>query len=128
MYRPKKIPKTKIPDLIKEEISGQGRKLVEELRMAHIKPPSEDNDFSYITDIYLKWHGSSLSFCAQYCCRALNCISPSFERKFARMEYAGNRCFNLSYMRHTGKWQEIYPGLSAVECLESIRTEPHFMP
>jgi hypothetical protein len=44
------------------------------------------------------------------------------------MEYAGSRCFNLSYMRHTGKWQVIYPGLSAAECLKSIRTEPHFMP
>jgi len=124
----KKSPKVKIPDLIKREVDEQSQDLTETLRMQHIKPPPEGVDFSYVTDIYLKWFRSSLYFCAQYCCRAPNCISPTFETKFARLEYVGNGRFNLSYMRHTGKWIEIYPGLSLTECLESIRTEPHFMP
>ncbi len=36
--------------------------------------------------------------------------------------------FNLSYMRHTGKWWEIYPDLTLDECMNAIRDEPHFMP
>ncbi|NQE54355.1 hypothetical protein C5S29_12245 [ANME-1 cluster archaeon GoMg3.2] len=36
--------------------------------------------------------------------------------------------FNLSYMRHTGKWWGIYPDLTLDECIEAIRDEPHFMP
>ena len=128
MSRPKKSPKPKIPDLIKEEIAAESRKLVDTLRVQHIKPPPEGVDFSYVTEIYVKWYRNSLYFCAQYCCRASNCIAPSFETKFARIEYISNGRFNLSYMRHTGKWCEMYLGLSLAECLESIRTEPHFMP
>lgn len=117
-----------IPDLTKEETHKQSNELVETLRMKHVQPPPAGGDSSYITDIYLKWFRSSLYFCAQYCCRAPNCMAPSFETKFARLEYAGNQRFNLSFMRHTGQWIELYPGLSLAECLESIRTEPFFMP
>ena len=118
----------KIPDLIREKVTVESEKLLENLRMQHIRPPPEGVDFSYITEIYLKWFRNRLYFCAQYCCRAPNCISPSFESKFARIDYAGNNRFNLSSMRHTGQWQEIFPDLSLAECLESIRTGPHFLP
>jgi hypothetical protein len=47
---------------------------------------------------------------------------------FARMEYAGNDRFNLSYMRHTGAWFEIYTSLSVDECLVAVRDDPHFLP
>ena len=50
----------------------------------------------------------------------------TFETKFARMEYVGNERFNLSYMRHTQKWWEIYQELTITECLKLIVEEPHF--
>ena len=55
-------------------------------------------------------------------------IVQSFETKFARIEYINNDCFNLSYMRHTEQWWEIYTDLSIDECLKAIREEPHFLP
>ncbi|MFZ3168330.1 MAG: hypothetical protein WA130_11995 [Candidatus Methanoperedens sp.] len=57
-----------------------------------------------------------------------SCYIAIFETKFARLEYAGNSLFNLSYMRHTGQWLEIYTGLSADECLAAIKDDPHFLP
>ena len=36
--------------------------------------------------------------------------------------------YNLSYMRHTGQWWEIYRDLSLEECLAAVRAEPHFLP
>jgi len=44
------------------------------------------------------------------------------------MEYVGNDRFNLSYMRHTGKWWEIYTELTMDECFTAISEEPHFLP
>ena len=44
------------------------------------------------------------------------------------MEYVGQRRFNLAYLRHTGKWQEVYPDLTVEECLAIIRDEPLFHP
>jgi hypothetical protein len=57
-----------------------------------------------------------------------NAISPFFEDKFARMEYVGSDRFNLSYMRYTGKWLEVYTGLSVDECLAAIKDDPLFHP
>jgi hypothetical protein len=41
---------------------------------------------------------------------------------------SGDERFNLSYMRHTGQWWEIYTELSLDESLDAIRDEPHFLP
>lgn len=129
VYCPPKKSKPKVPDTLKIDLKARADKLVESvLKPNHIKPPPEDVDFNYLVDIYTKWHQSYFYFCSKYCCPSPNAISPSFESKFARMEYAGNGLLNLSYMRHTGKWWEIYPELSVDECFESISNEPHFMP
>jgi hypothetical protein len=44
------------------------------------------------------------------------------------MEYVGKGLFNLSYMRHTGSWFEIFQKLSVDECLEVMKDLPHFQP
>ena len=126
IYSPRKKP---VPDLLKAEVQSRANELVENvLKPEHIKPPPKDIEWNYIVDIYTKWHGSYFYFCAKYCSPGPNAISPSFETKFARMGYFGNNHFNLSYMRHTGQWWEIYTDLSSDECLTTIRNEPHFLP
>ena len=60
------------------------------------------------------------------CCHFPNAISPTFDTGFAPMEYIGKNQFNLSYMRHTGQWHEIYSGLSLDECLVKVKDEVRF--
>ncbi len=129
IFRPEKPPKPKLPENIKIEVETKANELIESfLKPNYIKPPPTDNQFSYIVDIYAKWYQSYFHFSAKYCCPAPNCIAPFFESKFARMEYAGNGLFNLSYMRHTGQWLELFTDLSIDECLETIKDDPHFLP
>ena len=92
------------------------------------KPPPQAVVVDYIIDIYSKWYRIYFYFCAKYACPGPNAILPFFETKFARLEYIGNERFNLSYMRHTGQWWEIYTELSLDESLDAIRDEPHFLP
>ncbi len=128
-FRQSKPPKPKVPENIKIEVETKAKELVESfLKPNYIKPSPEDNQFSYIVDIYAKWYQSYFHFSAKYHCPAPNCISPFFETKFARMEYAGNDLFNLSYMRHTGQWLELFTDLSVDECLATIKDDPHFLP
>ncbi len=82
--------------------------------------------FNYIIDVAAKWHGSSLFFISTYGCPGPTAISPTFEAKFARMEFAGGRQFSLSFMRHTGKWVVLYDRLSLDECLGAIKDDPWF--
>jgi len=128
VYSPPKPPKPKVPESIKEEVERKGNELVESTLKPKIKPPSKDQRFNYLVDIYTKWYRNYFYFCGKYCSPGPNALSHYFELKFARMEYVGGNRFNLSYMRHTGKWWEIYEGLSLTECLKAIRDEPHFMP
>jgi len=57
-----------------------------------------------------------------------NAISPFVEDKFARLEYAGENRFNLSYLRHTGQWYELFREIPLEKCLKEIKEMPHFMP
>ena len=36
--------------------------------------------------------------------------------------------FTLAFMRHTGKWQDVYIGMSLDECLDIIEQEQMFWP
>ena len=127
VYNPPKPPKAKVPDEIKCALEKKATELIESiLKPEHIKSPPEDNTFNYIVDIYSKWYRNYFYFIAKYNCPSPHAISPSFEAKFARMEYIDNEHFNLSYMRHTEQWWEIHSDMSINDCLKAIREEPHF--
>jgi len=126
VYNPQRQPK---PKAVRIDLEPKANELVDSIiKPMHVKPPREEEQFNYIVDIYTKWYRNYFYFCARYRCPGPNAIPPFFEAKFARLEYIGNGRFNLSYMRHTGKWWEIYPELFLEECLAAIRDEPHFLP
>jgi hypothetical protein len=126
-YNPQKSPKPKVPENLKVEIETKANELVESfMKPEYIKPPPEDLRFNYVVDIYTKWYRNYFYFCAKYASPSPNAISPFFEIKFARMEYIRDGLFNLSYMRHTEKWFEIFQDLSMDKCLEIIKDYPHF--
>ena len=118
-----------VPETVKAEVTTQANKLIETvLKPQHIQPPPDEPRFNYIADIYGKWYQRYFYFCATYNSPGPNAIAPSFEVKFARMEYAGTNSFHLSFLRHTGQWVELYTDLSLDECLEFIRDDPNFFP
>ena len=126
-------PKPKAPDAVKEEVEAKATELVNAfLKPEHIKPPSKNAKWNYIVDLYTKWHRNYFYFCAKYACPGPNALSPFFDTGFARLEYAGSvggkSRFNLSYMRHTGRWWEIRHGLSLDQCLAEIRGGGLFHP
>ena len=125
---PKRM-KPKVPDSVKAKLTEQVEDLIENvIKPKHIKPPPPAQDFNYLADVYAKWYRNYFYFCATYNSPGPNAIAPSFETKFARMDYAGDNKFNLAYMRHTGQWWEIYQNVSMQACLKSITEDPHFIP
>ena len=113
---------------VKSSVSAKAAVLINDiLKPKHVKIPSADEQFNYVVDIYSKWFRNYFYFCAKYACPGQNAISPYFESKFARLEYTGTNSFSLSYMRHTGKWFELYAGLSLDDGLAIIKDDPHFL-
>jgi hypothetical protein len=121
-------PKASLHGTLKDEVDTKASELIENvLKPKHIQPPN-GHDLNYITDITIKWLGSKCYFISTYACPGPNAISPTFETKFARMDYVGNAKFSLSFMRHTGQWVELFDSLSVDGCMKAIRDDPWFLP
>lgn len=123
VYNPPKPPKPKVPETEKQAILQKCNQLIEsEFKPKYITPPPTDNDWNYLVDIFGRWYRNYFYFCSTYNCPSPHAISPTFESKFARLEYVKKDSFNLAYMRHTGKWWEIFQGLTLEECLAEMKT------
>ncbi len=126
---PQKKPKTPLPDSLKVELEAKAAALIENvLRPRHVLPPAKDEKFNYIIDIGAKSYRNYFYFFSTYACPGPNALSPTFESKFARMEYLGNATFALYFMRHTGEWVGLYDALSVDESLKAIGDDPWFVP
>jgi hypothetical protein len=124
-----KQSKPTVPDTEKQLIEQKCNELIQtEFKPKYIDSPPTDHDFNYRTDIFGKWYRNYFYFCSTYNCPSPRAISPSFESRSARLEYVGQDCFNVAYMRHTGQWWEIMHGLSLEECLSEIRNNPLLHP
>jgi hypothetical protein len=129
MFSPAKESKASLPSTVKDEVDTKARELIETvLKPKHIQSPPADQQFNYITDITTKWLGSKCYFISVYACPGPNAISPSFETKFARLEFVGDGKFNLAFMRHTGQWVQLFERLSVDECMKAIRDDSWFQP
>ena len=130
MIRPRKSSQPSVPDLIKAEVEAKAANLIENvLKPKHVLPPKKDRQFNYITDIGTKWSKNYFYFISTYACPGPNALSPTFESKFARMEYLGDGKFAVYFMRYTGKeWVGIFDALSVDECMKAIRDDSMFVP
>ena len=117
------------PSSTKSLLKEKADKLIDYvLKPTYVKPISTISDHNYIADIHSKWYRNYFYFCAIYNCPSPNAISPSFEAKFARIEYIADNKFNLAYMRHTEQWFEVFQDISMDECLKLIEENPNFTP
>ena len=129
MTSPAKKPTSSLPDTLKAEVERKSANLIANvLKPKHIQPPPPNEQFNYIIDIGTKWYRHYFYFFSIYACPGPNALSPTFESKFARMEYVGNAKFALYFMRHTGEWVGSYGRLSVDECMEAIQDDAWFVP
>ena len=128
MIRPAK-KSTAVPDSIKREVESKAIDVIANvLKLKHVQPPREDEQFNYITDIGTKWYRNYFYFLSTYTCPGPNALAPTFEEKFARMEYIGDAKFALYFMRYTGEWVGIYDSLSVDESMKAIQDDSWFVP
>ena len=128
IYTPPKRPKPKVPQEVKDAVTEQAEHLLAEWRPRYITPPPPGYQFNYIVDLYGKWFRSYFYLCAKYACPGPTALSPFFEARFARLEYVGDRRFNLAFMRHTGQWVELEQDLTMDQCFQSLREESFYQP
>ncbi len=118
-----------VPLNIWQEVERRAQELITStLKPRYLQPPPKKADLNYLVDISSKWRGPYFYFCSKYCSPGPRALSPFFESRFARLQYAGDERFNLAYFRHTGQWWEIMQLLSLEECLAEIEAGGLFIP
>jgi hypothetical protein len=129
VWEPRKPTPLPVPNDLKTDVEEKANELIRDfLEPTYVKPPPKDKRWNYLTGISTKWHRSFFYFVGHYASPGPDALSPTFDSPFARMEFVGAGRFNLAYMRHTGKWWEVYQGLTVDDCLKAIREQGTFQP
>ncbi|MEK6927476.1 MAG: hypothetical protein AABX11_03510 [Nanoarchaeota archaeon] len=129
VYSPKA---QKMDEKLKTEINFKSEEVVKVLKKGYLKKIPDKLKHNQIIDIYTKWIQNRFYFCSKYICPK-DAAFPSFETRFARLEYTGVRFgnkknFQLFFMRHTGEWIKILEDKTLNECLKGITEMPYFVP
>ena len=126
-YFPDKPKKPKVSVSIKKEITDLALEFINtKLKPKNIKDiPTEENR-NYVSDITTKWYRNYFYFTSVLKSDHPDLKDKTLDVKFARIEYINDKCFKLSYMRHTEQWNEIYTESSIEKCFDIIETEQLF--
>ncbi|MEN8121452.1 MAG: hypothetical protein ABFS35_13960 [Bacteroidota bacterium] len=108
-------------------IESKCEPLIGKFKSQYILKNPEKN-YNYLVDIYLKQYRNYLYLCGKYKTEKPNRIENEFEEMFVRLKIIQKDSFDISYMRHTGKWFLIANGLTFDECLEMIEGTPTLHP
>ena len=117
----------KLSDYEKNRIKNLCKPLIEKFKSEYVAI-NPNKEFNYLVDIYVKWYRDNLYFCGKYKSESPNRIVDEFEEKFVRLKATNRDKFDISYMRHTGKWFLIASCLTLNECLEMIEDTPTLHP
>lgn len=127
--QPSKMSASSIPDALKKEVVARAAVLITEvLKPKYVVAVQDDHQFNYITDIIAKWFRQFFYFTSSYACPHPDAVEPSFEQKFAKMEFIGDGKFALCFMRYTGEWVGIHDSMSVDESMEAIQDDEWFSP
>ena len=133
VYSPpkKRKPTLKIPEALKNELEQWAKQVIEDRFKPYrrkLDEGSKEKGFNYVIEIYTKWWRNYFYLCCKYHCPSPRAISEYFEDPFTRMEYVGDGKFNLSYMRYTGQWWQVYRDLTLEEATKTVEEEIIFWP
>ncbi len=111
----------------KDKISKQFEPIVEELKKS-LRPLPEPQKWNHCIDVFSKWRGNYFYIMQKYKVGGENRLKDFFDAGIARLEYYGEDRFNLSYFRHTGKWEPLfmYQDISFEEAKKAILEDPMF--
>src|SRR4051812_14448977 len=90
VWAPRKPKPPAVPDDLKAEVEAKANVLIQEFLVPeYVKPPPKDQRWNYLTGISGKWHRSFFYLVGHYASPGPNALSPTFDSKFTRLEYAG---------------------------------------
>ena len=92
--------------------------------LPHIRP----TEWNYVVDIHGAWAAGRYRFMQRYRSGMAHNSGDEFDAPFARIDHMGKDCFDIYWMRHTGKWWRLHTGVTFVEALRILETDQVLYP
>jgi hypothetical protein len=110
----------------KDTISAQFKPVIEALKK-NLQPIPEPQEVNHCIDVFSKWRGKFF-YIMQTFKTSEKSTTDFFDYGLARLEFYGVNRFNLSYFRHTGKWEPLfmYADISFETAKEAILEDSMF--
>jgi hypothetical protein len=107
----------------KSDVEQKMKVFIKKLKEENIIPIPESHDRNHLIDIYGKWKASFYYIYLTYKCPEEGYRVDKFDTGLARLRYVGKEKFDISYFRHTGKWEDLpfYKNLSLEEAMTAIQ-------
>lgn len=125
------IQKGTIPELLRHTLTQRMEQFIDRKFKPGLSIQAEaakKHGFNYVVDIYTKWRGRYFYIIAKYRDPRQEGEGAYFEVSTTRLEYVGRQRFNLAYMRHTGRWFEVFQDLTLPESIDTIEKQAIFWP
>src|SRR5258708_22547829 len=91
-------------------------------------PEIRPTEWNYVIDIHGAWAAGRYRFIQRYRSGMAHNRGEEFDAPFARIDRMGRDRFDIYWMRHTGKWWRLHAGVTLVEALRILETDPVLHP
>jgi hypothetical protein len=91
-------------------------------------PEIRPTEWNYMIDIHGAWAAGRYRFMKRYRSGMEHNLGDEFDAPFARIDRMGPDCFDVYWMRHTGRWWRLHVDVTFAEALRILETDPVLRP
>jgi hypothetical protein len=115
-------------DTEKQAIVAACEAFIRDVLKPRFLPGVRPTEWNYVVDIRGAWAAGRYRFMQRYRSGMEQNRGEEFDAPFARIDRIGRDCFDIYWMRHTGKWWNLYTGVSLAEALHILETDGVLFP
>lgn len=111
----------------KREIADRCDEFIAQKLKPRLLPQIRPTDFNYPVDLFGRWRGNKYSFIARYRSGFPENKGEEFDAPLVRLDHVEEKltdiCFDVMWLRHTGRWFPLRQALTLDDALHFIETE-----
>lgn len=112
-----------VDDLEKQAIIAACETFIRDVLKPRFLPEIRPTEWNYVIDIHGAWAAGRYRFIQRYRSGMEHNRGEEFDAPFARIDRLGRDCFDIYWMRHTGKWWKLHTDVTLVEALRILETD-----
>ncbi len=128
VWMPRTPRPTPVGDIEKQRIVAACEAFIRDILEPRFMPQIIPTKWNYPVDIHGVWAGGRYRFVQRYRSGMEHNRGEEFDAPFARIDRMGPNRFDIYWMRHTGKWWQLYSGVTLAEALQILETDGLLQP